>query len=95
MTAPKKTDTELELCNCDGFWHVEGKDGITRYISESSIKALIADHQTKLLQSLLEKKKTYSQVTYDFGTAMVVGKVEAVPTSVIEDAIKSVKGESV
>jgi hypothetical protein len=34
-----QTETdELQLCNCDGFWHIECPDGVTRYVSEKSLQ---------------------------------------------------------
>lgn len=33
-----KDEKELQLCNCDGHWHVECPDGITRYISDESLQ---------------------------------------------------------
>lgn len=31
--SPTNPDTEeLKLCDCDGSWHIEGQDGVTRYV---------------------------------------------------------------
>lgn len=50
MTSDPKASrtTELELCNCDGFWHVECPDGITRYISEKSFTEAIHQKAARL-----------------------------------------------
>lgn len=34
----------LNLCNCDGFWHVEGEDGVSRYLDDI-VEALIKERE--------------------------------------------------
>lgn len=49
---------ELPLCKCDGFWHVECPDGITRYISgiDETINAEVI--------AVLEGLKDHTQMFY-------------------------------
>ena len=70
--------------------------GNVPYAETDQILALIATEKTKLLQSLLEKMPKKKQ-TLNYLLPHDIGRNEALSevTSVIEDAIKSVKGKSV
>lgn len=48
----------------------------------------IEERERALLEDLLKHAKTYSNVTYDFGTAMVVSETEAVDVNLIKERLK-------
>lgn len=71
--------TELELCNCDGFWHVECPDGITRYISEKSFTEAVHQEAARLANPANVDR---FEVIDDTGRAYVKGDIYGSPVSV-------------
>ena len=95
---PKKTDTELDNGNgelSEQILNSSATPGVAHetgylFVHIDVLMQLIAADQTKLLQSLLEKKVEYldckESPEQNWGNCICTN-AEAVPTSVIEDAI--------
>lgn len=52
---------------------------------DKKLESPIPSQKQALIKEILEEAKTYSNVTYDFGTAMVVNEVKAVPIATIKE----------
>lgn len=60
----------LNLCNCDGFWHVEGEDGVSRYLDDI-VEALIKEREELARKETKSIMKMADMYTFEDGTVFV------------------------
>ncbi len=71
------------------FIRMEDNYDVLKNSLKDDIQSLLDQEKQALIKEILEEAKTYSNVTYDFGTAMVVNEVKAVPVATIKKIGKS------
>lgn len=74
-------DTKAKKVLREYIYYLHSAKEITEQEAIDQIKSII-------LAELMKGTKTYDLVTYDFGTALVVGDEKAIPVTKVEEVLK-------